>query len=34
MIVEPVTIWRDAGTKDIPPGEAQDLIDDLTTCFA
>ncbi|MCC6766575.1 MAG: DUF3313 domain-containing protein [Deltaproteobacteria bacterium] len=29
MIIDPVTIWRDAGTKDIPPDEAQDLIDDL-----
>lgn len=29
MIIDPVTIWRDAETKDIPPDEAQDLIDDL-----
>lgn len=29
LMIDPITIWRDADTKDIPPGEAQDLIDDL-----
>src|SRR5512139_2958755 len=29
LMIDPVTIWRDADTKDIPAGEAQDLIDDL-----
>lgn len=29
MIIDPVTIWRNADTKDIAPNEAQDLIDDL-----
>ena len=29
MIIDPVTIWRNADTADIPPGEALDLIDDL-----
>jgi len=29
MMIDPVTIWRSAETKDIPPDEAQDLIDDL-----
>lgn len=29
IIIDPVTIWRDANTADIPPGEALDLIDDL-----
>jgi hypothetical protein len=29
MMIDPVTIWRSADTKDIPPDEARDLIDDL-----
>lgn len=29
LIIDPVTLWRNADTKDIPPSEAQDLIDDL-----
>ena len=29
IMVDPVTIWRDADTKDIPPQEAQNLIEDL-----
>lgn len=29
IIIDPVTIWRNADTADIPPGEALDLIDDL-----
>lgn len=29
LMIDPITIWRDADTKDIPSGEAQDLIDDL-----
>jgi hypothetical protein len=29
MMIDPVTIWRSADTNDIPPDEAQDLIDDL-----
>jgi len=29
IMIDPVTIWRDADTKDIPPQEAQDLIEDL-----
>jgi len=29
MMIEPVTIWRDADTGTIPPAEAQSLADDL-----
>lgn len=29
LMIDPVTIWRDADTKDIPATEAQDLIEDL-----
>ena len=29
LMIDPTAIWRDAGTKDIPANEAQNLIEDL-----